>query len=232
MMQATQSHSPLVSAPTGEFYVGPRRLVDLMVCSVQTGAFIRTRIDPVIREVLNEWQHGLSAVAVPAVDAGEAAASPSDASADALGAVLWVSKTLGVPPSVVVISAGIKERTFYDWKARSRHPRLATQGQLWQLVQLVEDLTTSHSDVSRWFRADPTLVAALRAGDFDYIAAYDINARLLRGQVVPAVDSGSIGADPDIPRLRGRRTTIKSGSSHRTASVRRSQATSRKPETL
>ncbi len=110
MMQTTHSHSPLVSAPTGEFYVGHRRLVDLMVCSVQTGDFIRTRIDPVIREVLNEWQHGLSSVAVPSVESEVAARSSLD-SADALSAVLWVSEMIGLPPSVVATSVGIGPST-------------------------------------------------------------------------------------------------------------------------
>jgi hypothetical protein len=225
-MQTTRSHSPLISAPTGEFYVGSRRLMDLIVCSVQTGDFVQTRIDPVIREVLDEWQHGLSAVAVPSIATDVDSLSQIDSTTDALSAVLWVSQTLGLPPSAIAISAGIKERTFYDWKAKSRRPRLATQGQLWLLVQLVDDLTASHSDVSRWFKSDPTLQAALRAGDFEYIATYDVNARLSRRSADIVADSGSIGADPEMSKLDERRPTIRSRSSHRTASVRRTKTKS------
>lgn len=226
MMQALYTHSPLVSAPTGEFYVGHRRLVELMTCSVQTGDFIRTRIDPVIREVLEEWQHGLSTVAVPSVASETATRSSLDESADALSAVLWVSEVIGVPPSVVAISVGIKERTFYDWKAKGRRPRLATQGQLWLLVQLVEDLASVHPDVSRWFKADPTLAEALRFGDFEYIATYDVNALLRRVPVAAVADSGSIGAELELPKIKGRRSSIQSRSSRRRASVRRSKSQS------
>lgn len=69
-------------------------------------------------------------------------------------AVMYVARTLGVPQRDVLRAAGIAPRTFHTWGKIVRHPRLSSQGRLWELVQLTEDLRELFgSRLRRWMRA-------------------------------------------------------------------------------
>lgn len=69
-------------------------------------------------------------------------------------AVMFVAGVLGVPQRDVLKTAGIAQRTFHTWGKVVRQPRLNSQGRLWELVQLAEDLREVLGDrLPLWMRA-------------------------------------------------------------------------------
>jgi len=170
------------------------------VCN-RTGWFVTDRIDPLIKDAMIRWDRisdstTLSFVSRPASASGRSA----------LDAVLWLSTTLGVSLPEIRKAVGIAERTYHDWKSNQRAPRLGSLGSLWSLVQVVEDLERIHSDVAAWFRADPELLAALRRGDFTYLASYDLSKRTVVSPTTGAPQIiSAVGPEPEMPPLSPRR---------------------------
>lgn len=126
-------------------------------------------LDPSVREALAAFDRILE------VSLGESLASCGitghDFDNDAVAAVAYVAQVLGVPERDVLTAAGIKERTFHEWKRHGREPRLGSQGRLWELVQVVEDLAERMSDPASWLRADMQRREILRSGDPDALVA-------------------------------------------------------------
>ncbi|WP_165400077.1 hypothetical protein [Motilibacter rhizosphaerae] len=91
----------------------------------------------------------------------------------AFEAVHYVSQVMGLPLADVTTAAGIAPRTFYSWFGGVT-PRVQTQGSLWLLVQVAEDLLAllgTPEEVAAWIRRDPDRRTAFRAGDTDRLVA-------------------------------------------------------------
>ena len=159
--------------------------------------------DPALRETLSSFERVLKpvrpfhvphdmtsairphapAVTLPAVlgrpgpptwVAGPADGSAASAEPDAVAAVGWVGSACGVPVVDVLAAAGIKERTFHEWKANGRQPRLNTQGRLWAVHQAVQDLVSDlggEDALRRWMLADPARRGLFRTGDLQRVRA-------------------------------------------------------------
>ena len=69
----------------------------------------------------------------------------------------------------VLAAASIKPRTYHSWAQPSAsRPRLTSQGRLWALAQLVDDLPELLDvPIRQWVLADSERLTALRAGRFD-----------------------------------------------------------------
>jgi hypothetical protein len=153
-----------------------------------------TRVNPVVRSVLEDFDAALEAsLGAPLAVYGLV---PHSGEEGPVAAVAFVARTLGVPETDVLASAGIKERTFHDWKVNKRSPRLASQGKLWMLVQVAEDLAYNVPDVRAWFLADPSRRDQLRGGLFDEL----LSGTAARGFVEPRTASGyGVGREILVP---------------------------------
>lgn len=100
------------------------------------------------------------------------AGSPdSHPSADPVAVAERIAAILGVTQIDVITAARIAERTFYDWKANHRRPRLASMARLWTLDQLTSDLKGLLDDPASWLRVEPARRDLLQTGRFDELAA-------------------------------------------------------------
>ncbi len=137
------------------------------------------------------------------VDAGTMSAS---------AAVRFIQATLGVPAVAVTESCGISRRTFYNWeKAEIKQPRLKSEGRLWRLVQVVEDLARELGDeLPRWIKMEPRRLQWLSAGKFDELVAdlFSERSKAAESTGVGFVSgpSSAVGEDIDIPRLAEKRS--------------------------
>ena len=87
---------------------------------------------------------------------------------DVVGVVERLAEVLGLPSRDVLKAAQIKKSSFYSWKKSHARPRVASQGCLWALAQVVDELAETVSGPLRaWVLADGRRRAALVAGDFD-----------------------------------------------------------------
>jgi hypothetical protein len=185
-------------------------------------------LDPSVREALAAFDRELEmSLGEPLAACG---ITPHKADNDAVAAVAYVAQVLGVPERDVLTAAGIKERTFHEWKRKGREPRLGSQGRLWKLVQVVEDLAEHMSDPAAWLRADEKRRETLRSGDPDALAAEAVQETLARarareGLVLPdaagyySLGDESVGPEPSphpqrsvqrrSTRLRTTRASIK-----------------------
>jgi hypothetical protein len=114
-----------------------------------------------------------------------------------------------VPERDVLTAAGIKERTFHEWKRHGREPRLGSQGRLWELVQVVEGLAEQMADPAAWLRADARRREVLRSGKPDALAAEGVRDMLVgalgRGHLVQSSAAGyyGLGEEPVGPERTG-----------------------------
>jgi hypothetical protein len=80
---------------------------------------------------------------------------------------------LGMPKRDVLRAAGISKSTFHTWdQPNGPRPRTASQGRLWALAELVDDLTDylgARDRVGPWLLADNARRSLLRAGEFDAV---------------------------------------------------------------
>lgn len=173
------------------------------VLGLRTGEFthlyLRLVHDPALRETLQSFErvlepvppfHAPSAVrphgpavtlqAVlgrpgPATRAADPAGAPAaPVESDAVAAVGWVGGACGVPVVDVLAAAGIRERTFHEWKTNGRQPRLQSQGRLWAVHQAVQDLVSDlggEDALQRWMLADPARRELFRTGDVQRLRA-------------------------------------------------------------
>lgn len=154
----------------------------------------------------------------------EAGGEQADTSAGetAVEAVIEAAKLLGLPVRDVLVAASIAHRTFYSWRGSSVSPRLASQGQLWALVQAVSDLREiMEDDLPLWIAADPHRREALLAGDFDALMGEILERKAQSGEYsrsLVGIDMmDAVGPEyPDVPdvkpqRLSGKVAKAKSG---------------------
>jgi hypothetical protein len=117
-------------------------------------------------------------------------------------AAAFVATALGVPMRDVLTAAGIAPRTFYSWRATGvRQPRLTSQGRLWELVQLAEDLRELYGhQLRRWMRA-PDRRELLTGEDPQRLLSQALQATT-SGPTPSAsrIVSSAVGAEPEIPR--------------------------------
>jgi hypothetical protein len=92
----------------------------------------------------------------------------TDGADNAVTAVLSISNRVGLPIRDVVEAAGISRSSFYSWRTpQAPEPRVSSQGRLWELAQLVEDLEELvGSSVDRWLMAEPQRRVDFTRGDF------------------------------------------------------------------
>jgi hypothetical protein len=121
-------------------------------------------------------------------------------------AVSHVASTLGMPLKAVLGGTGVAPRTYYSWSAQGvAQPRLASQGSLWKLVQVTDDLTQLlGADLTRWMRADPRHRILLEGGQFDQLLSEALGEQSSTPPVVSHSLSGSVGPEPEVPRLADR----------------------------
>lgn len=97
---------------------------------------------------------------------------------DVVNAVRHVEGRLGLPVRDVCEAADITRSTFYSWvNQEDSRPRLPSQGRLWALVQLVDDLEELlGAPPAAWLRANEEARALIVDGSFDDVA------KMLRAQ--------------------------------------------------
>jgi hypothetical protein len=88
---------------------------------------------------------------------------------DVVDVVRDLQHRLGIDLKDVLAAASIKPRTYHSWARPSApRPRLTSQGRLWALAQLVDDLPELLDvPIRQWVLADSERLTALRAGRFD-----------------------------------------------------------------
>jgi hypothetical protein len=92
----------------------------------------------------------------------------------AVGAISYVQHTLGLSLKQTLRAAHISPRTYHSWKENlDRHPRIRSQGRLWQLHQLTEDLTETLGELGaqQWLAEDDSRLTRMMRGHFDNLVA-------------------------------------------------------------
>lgn len=192
---------------TGELpgYKAPRSTTALL----QRTEVLADEINPLLADVLDRFSD------LDRQFGNEAAASGGTSTfsgvADPVAAVDHLADRLGVPPLDILRGVGIAERTFHDWKNHNRKSRLSSHGQLWKLVQVVEDLGRHIEDLPTWFRSEPRRCALLREGRVDDLAAEPLRAEVPGGPSDRAgAGSGMVGPETviDMPSRRRRQERV------------------------
>lgn len=119
-------------------------------------------------------------------------------------AVRFVKSSLGVPVTAVLEACGIARRTFYSWEpAGITQPRLSSQGQLWKLVQITEDLVSIlGDDLARWMKVEPRRQAWLASGAFDDLIADVMTERRVRvDSSTGSEPSSAVGLEIELPNM-------------------------------
>jgi len=142
--------------------------------------FVSTVPDPMISALGSFTAWSAAGVHVQAVAAPTSAAilpvsdpdsMPSTPAPLAVEAVQDVADWLGLPVADVLAASRIRKRTYHAWKKGTRRPRLASQGELWELRQLAADLVeTMGMKGARTWVGQPTVRDLLRTGDVDALA--------------------------------------------------------------
>ncbi|HEY5179036.1 MAG TPA: hypothetical protein VIJ07_04570 [Dermatophilaceae bacterium] len=193
----------------------------------QTEFLLENVLDRTLAEIVVDWAADLSRDPSEAVAALLARPVQYVADSDAVAAIDFVSRALGVPDVDVLAAARIKERTFHEWKSKGREPRLGSQGQLWKLVGIVEDLAAGGLDVATWFRARPALRDLLRSGDLDTFALTPVHEDIVDEMLIERglASAGLAGPETDVPKAAGpqapRRAKVAARSVPRTPSLHR-----------
>jgi len=138
---------------------------------------------------------GWVTVPVSAEDVGRAAAEP---------ALRHAAETLGIKLTEACAAVGISWRTFQSWTPDTK-PRVASQGQLWQLVHLAEDLSALlDGNAAQWVAANPSARRAILQGRFGDAMNELINDRARRGMyrdsgdITPVALAGAVGVEADV----------------------------------
>lgn len=158
--------------------------------------------DPVLRDELPKWDQSLSSdafifpVLLGAFATQELRMERFNAhELGAYEAVAWIADQLALPVTVVAAATGIKERTYFSWASGAVKPRLASQGHLWRLLSVCEDLLTLLGDDLRyWMKAHPDLRESLDARDYDILLE---TAILEHGAVQRRGEGPSLGIGAD-----------------------------------
>lgn len=113
------------------------------------------------------------------IQAASDSATTSSVKDDVVSVIRELEKELGLPLKDVLAAASIKKRTFHSWvSGTARAPQLRSQGQLWQLVDALEDIRDSvQGSVGTWLKSDTRRMASLRAGRLDELVDASLPAR-------------------------------------------------------
>jgi len=196
---------------------GPRCVSEVLTCVLPSTATLRTlAYDLVLR--LPWMQAGKfhdTEISAPAEDAvsGEGGA---------VAAVRGLAEFFGLPVGDILAAAGISRSSFYSWdKPNQPKPRTASQGELWTLVLLAEELReTLPGRVSEWLLADEGRLRLLREGQFDELHAKVFERPFRRGEGTATAYAAAYGitdelagplverADGVIPTVRARRSRV------------------------
>jgi uncharacterized protein (DUF2384 family) len=120
----------------------------------------------------------------------------------AAAAVDQIADWLDVPVSHVLKATGIAKRTYHEWKRNTiRRPRLTSQGRLWDLYQLITDLTEVMGSVrlQSWLHQGNKRINLLRHGSLDELASEAYAAVAKTVERPQWVNAGSIDSSA-IPR--------------------------------
>lgn len=106
---------------------------------------------------------------------------------DAVSAVNSLRDRLGVARQTVLDAVGISKSTFSTWAdGPGRRPRVASQGRLWELMEVVSGIeSVLDGPVHQWLLADNSRVELLGSGRFDALAQEASLVALPRGPVAP-----------------------------------------------
>jgi hypothetical protein len=129
-----------------------------------------------------------------------------------VGAVDWISRSLGMAERDVLSAAGIRERTFYSWKSKpATVPRRGSQADVWALVRstsLIVDALAGHAPL--WFRSDPSFHELFVEGQHAKLVGLALVAAAAEADVhVPSdlLDSLPESPRPNPEKLKEFRTT-------------------------
>lgn len=149
-----------------------RTLSEIRIRSSETLETVLVRVHGSLGGSVDKVNLGWVTVPVSAHDIGRAPAEP---------ALRDAAKTLGLMLTEACAAAGIAWRTFQSWTPETR-PRVASQGRLWQLIHLAEDLTALlGNDVAEWVAANPRARQAILVGRFGEAMNELIGDRARRG---------------------------------------------------
>jgi hypothetical protein len=117
---------------------------------------------------LLNWIRGDAITVLPGYILANSFHKEVDGTDDAALTVRLISRRLGLPIRDIVEAAGISRSSFYSWNSpNAPRPRVSSQGHLWELAQLVDDLDELLGEsLQRWMLADPQRRVSLAHGDF------------------------------------------------------------------
>lgn len=120
-----------------------------------------------------------SIFAFDSIDGSLGAAAASTPNENVVALIRGIENELGLPLKDVLAAAGIKKRTFHSWvSGTARTPQLRSQGQLWQLVDALEDIRNAvQGPMGAWLKSDRGRMAFLREGLLDQLVDASLPAR-------------------------------------------------------
>jgi hypothetical protein len=138
-----------------------------LAISDSTGGLTQHLVD-VFPIPLLDWIRGDAIAHLPGYILANSSHKEVEGSDDAALTVRLISRRLGLPIRDIVEAAGISRSSFYSWSSpNAPRPRVSSQGHLWELAQMVDDLDELLGEsLQRWILADPQRRVSLAHGDF------------------------------------------------------------------
>lgn len=132
---------------------------------------------------------------------------------DAAACVQDLAAALQLPVKTVLKIAGIKHRTFYSWLDQPDvRPRLASQGRLWELAQVVADLRAELGlNLVMWLHGSPDRLRLLHSGEFDVLVSELVRQQSQDVEREPVLRSGAVGTEEDLELTAGPRLAVRRG---------------------
>jgi hypothetical protein len=199
-----------------------RSVIDPVLCNVQALARSTSGSTEKVLHVSSEYLTDRSATVLTSGTENVYTQSAYDA-------VRFIQEALGVSLNDVTKSAKISRRTYYNWrKSNVLRPRLASEGRLWKLVQITEDLLDLLGrDLHKWIRADSKRRSMLLKGEFDELLSAlmlersrtEGHARFTSIGPSSAVGEESDLGQPSIERRVASRRTVARRTDRRTISA-------------
>src|ERR1700722_1697940 len=96
---------------------------------------------------------------------------PTKGSDDVVDTVRRLQSHLGLPLRDVLSAAKISRSSFFLWEGNRRiHPRVASQGRLWELAQFVEDLDeTVDGNIANWLLTTTSRRRLFKSSEFSQL---------------------------------------------------------------
>lgn len=124
-----------------------------------------------IRNALADWEDLNLDDLLPTVPTGR----PDTYPADEVAAVEFIADTLHLAAERVLVAVGIKPRTYYGWKEKTRRPRPSSIGSLWAAVESFYYLAESHPNLLAWFNDTPEAQNLFDNGQFEELARLEVD---------------------------------------------------------